>query len=404
MAGSTISPVEAEPSDPGSSTWGIGLWLLIDTLFYGTIIWIGLSYTRSGEYWSALSSEAFRDLSPATFGIPSIFFYGNFLLLTMISCTQVLVTINIRKRRKGISALLLILGFLLGAASILATAWNLHLLNTKRLLPQSAGEMMYDQADETYLFGLKQAIRRQLRREDLLSKHSSESTKKLLERMQTGLIEWTEAKIAGDPFGDPRVLIELAAVQLAPDSFSKQKVLELEGLEHRLRNETLQKSESVRQRSKEARQELEKVQLRLRNRNVTPEQRDSWIGEAGSLTRELTELSLTESRIQARLWYCDKITETPGGLKSAYNLELPIVVPCGKSWVRSYVAWTILHAMHVLAGLIWIGTFLREQILCGSGWSAPGLPRCWKRARNSVAYWLFQTVVWLVLVIILRGP
>lgn len=111
--------------------------------------------------------------------------------------------------------------------------------------------------------------------------------------------------------------------------------------------------------------------------------------EAAVLTGRLSGARAEESSVAARVEFLELLAGLPEdvGLDESLGLNLPKVIPQGRTWANTYFLLTGCHALHLIAGLLVIGGLLcvvpRKRQL---GW-----------VENTSLYWQFVDVVWLVL-------
>ncbi len=103
--------------------------------------------------------------------------------------------------------------------------------------------------------------------------------------------------------------------------------------------------------------------------------------------KSLTDLSDQQNRIQDRFKAIALVGNFEHGINHDLQLNLPIVVPSGNTWVNTYFLLTGCHALHVLMGLIAFVVLLPLRLGVGRA----GV------IENVALYWHFVDIVWIFL-------
>jgi heme/copper-type cytochrome/quinol oxidase subunit 3 len=111
--------------------------------------------------------------------------------------------------------------------------------------------------------------------------------------------------------------------------------------------------------------------------------------EAATLTSQLTEGKSAESAAASRIEFLQLVAGSPAqaGLDRVLGLNLPKVIPQGRTWASTYFLLTGCHALHLIAGLVVLGGLLLTRLG----------PNRLAWVENTSLYWQFVDIVWLVL-------
>ncbi|MFN5708437.1 MAG: cytochrome c oxidase subunit 3 [Planctomycetota bacterium] len=213
-----------------------------------------------------------------------------------------------------------------------------------------------------------------------------------------GGVNWTEQQLGKtSDAAQQQELLDRLAEAVYPLHGSEQRAETARREQSGLRGQVqeLQKARAVRSaRLNELQERISQAQAKLAE--VGDADKPAWTSalekakaEASLVTTELTAGKAEESAVASRIEFLQLLTAQPeaAGLDRALDLNLPKVLPQGRTWANTYFLLTGCHALHLIAGLIVIGGLLCTRL--GSrqlGW-----------VENTSLYWQFVDVVWLVL-------
>lgn len=298
-----------------------------------------------------------------------------------------------KARRWVLLTLLLGIGFL-GVKGVEYASKFTHGIHPN--IPRSA---LYDRADTVWLSGLKEDIRGQI---GVLEKdkENAESKEKLdnLFLIQSGLVQWTEAKIGrtDDP-NMQRLALQSLACQIYPDSFSDEQKADFHNYST---NEQKEVGGQLEQKETELKQSNEKLKTLQQDIESLKEKGDDGKEELAAkiklatettviVTRLTSEIAPLRNRIDA-LENLHVLSDSEGhshGINHDHHLKLPMVIPGGNTWANTYFLLTGFHALHVLIGLVVFVVMLPMTLDVAKA----GL------VENVALYWHFVDIVWIFL-------
>ena len=270
--------------------------------------------------------------------------------------------------------------------------------------PSFPRSQLYDRADKVWLSSLKEGIRADMGvlENDKQNPASAEKLE-LLRLIQSGLVQWTEAKIgrSDDPQMQRSALQSLAA-QIYPESFSTE---DLDAFRIYTANDFNEAANALKDGSlRDAETKLKSLQQELAKLTREDEQEPN--GQPNPQLAKTTKLANEQTAVvtklvteqaplrnrtlaltQLRLLGGRKGIVPSEGLNHDHHLKLPMVIPSGNTWANTYFLLTGFHALHVLIGLIAFVILLPKSL----GVAKAGL------VENVALYWHFVDIVWIFL-------
>ncbi len=263
--------------------------------------------------------------------------------------------------------------------------------------PRSA---LYDRADTVWLSGLKEDIREQI---GVLEKdkENPESKERLdnLFLIQSGLVQWTEAKIGrtDDP-NMQKMALQSLACQIYPDSFSHNQKADFRNYTTNEQKEVVaqlgQKDADLNTANATLKSLQKEIEALKAKKDEGKEELASKTKQATETTIEVTRLTSEVAPLRNRINALEKLhilsLDSEGhahGINHEQHLKLPMVIPSGNTWANTYFLLTGFHALHVLIGLIVFVIMLPMTL----GVAKAGL------VENVALYWHFVDIVWIFL-------
>ncbi|MDG1874251.1 MAG: cytochrome c oxidase subunit 3 [Mariniblastus sp.] len=339
----------------------------------------------------------------------------NTFVLICSSVTVVFAAKAAQRDRVKTSKKWLVLAFVLGCVFLGTKAYEDSSKFKHGIYPAAPRSLLYDRADLYYLVAVKASLDSQisalgaaeaesklLERESRVPQFKTSFNKagdnelERLELIRSGLLRWTQIKVrqAGNP-----EMQELALESLAHQIYPRGKN---ERVNNYLADELIETQQLL---------IVEEVELALAENRVQKLQRDiddlntklSQFGNESNLevqqelvakTQEATECAAKASRIAAKVLplsnRADAMQEfgsLESGLNEHFQLQLPMVIPNGKTWASTYFLLTGFHALHVAGGLV--GFLFLMPMRLGRG--RAGI------LENVGLYWHFAAIVWIFL-------
>ena len=336
----------------------------------------------------------------------------------VLICSSVTIVFAMEAAKSGMprrAKLCLWATFLLGSLFLGVKAYEYQSKFSHGIYPQSPRSLMYDRADLNYLAGLKAELDRLQGGEPVVPPHSlaqSTTTQDPLALIQTGLVQWTQHKVARstDPQMQKMALSSLAH-QIYPlhESQPITDYLAQEQLETRAElDNSKAELKQAEQAMADLQQQTEQLNTRLKSLQSTNDPGGADDSKSAGNLAEITQLQqelvantaasgIAAIRVTKLQDLCKPLAsrleamDTFGGLDQGVNLtlhlKLPMVIPSGNTWASTYFLLTGFHAIHVIGGLVAFSILLPQRL----GSNRAGL------LENIGLYWHFVDIVWIFL-------
>lgn len=332
----------------------------------------------------------------------------NTLILVASSLAMARAASLLRSGAAGTCRIWMLVAFLLGLAFLGIKSIEYNEKYKLGLLPAGNASLLHDRSDVYYLGHLKAVLTGALgvtAPADNGALAENEPQPKVSEgpegkRTATlfGGVNWTEQQlgVTVNPARQQELLNRLAeAVYPLHVSDQREENARREQSELRGQLAELQAKQSERTaRLSELQERMAQAQAKLAE--VNEADKPAWStalekakAEAATLTGELTSLKTEENGAVARIEFLQLVAALPAtsGLDRELELNLPKVIPQGRTWSNTYFLLTGCHALHLIAGLVVIGGLLLTRLGTRQlGW-----------VENTSLYWQFVDVVWLIL-------
>ena len=310
-------------------------------------------------------------------------------VILMASSITLYFAIGAASKDGASSAKLWLLGTLVLASAFVVVKSTEYLSKFQHgIYPRSAGSLIYDQADETYLSNVVSEMRETIKRSE--QNGTDPESLEQLYLVQAGIVDWARFKVGrSSDAKQSKLAIEAMAYRIKPI-----------GDDQRLNEFLADEVESVAEEEKELLRQIESAESSLKEiqktiRDLLPK-RDSGdeviqaqfrdvSNEAERITDSISGIRRELKPVQARLAVA--MQATTEGINEQYDLKLPMVIPNGKSWTNTYFLLTGFHAIHLIAGILVMLCWVFVRL---------GTSRVhW--LKNFSIYWHFVDLVWLVI-------
>ncbi len=342
----------------------------------------------------------------------------NTALLTISSGTAFLALRGFLKKSKSKSVFWLSLTITLGFAFLFVKGLEYRAKFHLGIHPMPQMRQVYDWPDIHYVSATRQVVETRINRIESLKSAANGASQSLnaeaqeeLDRLYTvrsGLIGWTESQLTttNDPAVQQEILQRFAQqiycydnathsslknwlqddLHAVRDSWSlKDAAYQRESAKVQAVNKSINELESKRRSLEQQNDGIsDSLKLEIGQINLEIEQLKKSVS---ILTTEVSNLRAAMVPLEDRLAFLEKLADARGINAGPTRLGLPLVIPGGGSWMNMYYLMTGIHAIHLLVGII---AFLGCLCLVGSGIGA-------EVVHNSVLYWHFVDVVWLLL-------
>lgn len=280
--------------------------------------------------------------------------------------------------------------------------------------PAHPRSLLYDRADLNFLAGVKKSCDSQISYlsqsgpsngdhsdaaaggpESTNSQIAHEGDLATLELIRSGLIQWTQKKVARS--NDPRMrdmALESLAYQIYPRHHKDKRIETYLADELKASKEALVSSEATLEAAEEkAKLDQKKVDDLTAASSERPDD-EALKAELVQQTKLASESAGEASRLAAGLLplqnhvkAMDELGFVEHGLNEHFHLKLPMVIPSGNTWANTYFLLTGFHALHVIGGLVAFLILLPMRL----GTARAGV------LENVGLYWHFVDIVWIFL-------
>jgi cytochrome c oxidase subunit 3 len=380
----------------------LAMWLFLSTevMFFAALLgsYLVLRWSTPGGVWPEHHAVHVQPVLGVV----------NTLILVASSLAMARAASLLRTGATGTCRLWMLVAFLLGLSFLGIKSIEYNEKYKLGLLPAGQASLLHDRADVYYLGHLKAVLTGALG----VSATSESATATTAEpqpkntvgsdsartALLFGGVNWTEQRIGltSDAKQQQELLDQLAeAVYPLHSSDQRETSARREQSDLRSRLSALQEQQTARTaRLNELQERITQAQAKLAEAGESD--KPAWStalekakAEAATVTSELTAGNAEQSAANARAEFLQLIAGLPSstGLDKELKLNLPKVIPQGRTWANTYFLLTGCHALHLIAGLVVIGGLLLTRL---------GPPQLgW--VENTSLYWQFVDVVWLVL-------
>lgn len=404
---SQIAVEKSLPAEGGAlpvSNGKLAMWLFLSTevMFFAALLgsYLVLRWSTPGGDWPSQHAVHVQPLLGVV----------NTLILIASSLAMARAAGLLRMGASGTCRLWMLVAFLLGLSFLGIKSIEYNEKFKLGLLPAGSASLLHDRADVYYLGHLKATLNQAVgvgtttttgdsatgdSPAPLVTETGATDLKKVV---LFGGVNWTEEQLGRETNeARQRELLEQLAESVYPLHASSQ-VRERAQAERAELDSSLKKlSDQQTSGTTQLAEMQERIALNQKKlAEASDADKPAWSSalekvraEAVSLTGELTKWKTAEAATSARNDFLKLVAELPedSGLDRKLELNLPKVIPQGRTWANTYFLLTGCHALHLLAGLVVIGGLLLTRLGASKlGW-----------VENTSLYWQFVDVVWLVL-------